>query len=119
MPRKFKDKLSLLKVSKGRCPKALGDFTDFSVLCKVGRFTFAFCYQFLMIFLWFGIFPFDRTSFFPLIIPGSRDIVYVVQNVQMDLQKFRFTEPGSLGICPQKHRAQVLQDAKRAFYRIL
>ena len=48
------------------------DFADFSVLCQVGRFAFAFCYQFLMIFLYFRIFPFDRTSFFTFIIPGSR-----------------------------------------------
>ena len=64
MPRKFKDKLSLIKVSKGRCRKALDAFADFSVLCQVGRFTFAFCYQFLMIFLCFGIFSFDRISLF-------------------------------------------------------
>ena len=29
------------------------------------------------------------------ILPGKRDIVQVVQTVQIDLQKFRFTEPGS------------------------
>ena len=94
MLRKFWDKLSFIKVSKGRCPKALGDFADFNVLCQVGRFTL-FCYQFLMIFLCFGILPFDRTSFFTFIIPRSRDIVQVVQTVQIDLQKFRFTAPGS------------------------
>ena len=95
IPRKFKDKLSFIKVSKGPCSKALDDFADFSILCQVGRFTFAFCYQFLMIFLSFEIFPFDRTSFFTFIIPGSRDIVQVVQPVQIDLQKFRFTPPSS------------------------
>ena len=58
-----------MKVSKGRCPKALDDFADFSVLCQVGRFMFAFCYKFLMIFLCFGIFPFDRTSFSPSYYP--------------------------------------------------
>ena len=42
MPRKFLDKLSLIKVSKGRCPKSLDDLADISVLCQVGRFTFAF-----------------------------------------------------------------------------
>ena len=49
-----------------------------------------------MIFRCFGIFPVDRTGFlqFTFIIPGSRDIVHVVQTVQIDLQKFRFTEPG-------------------------
>ena len=93
MPRKFRDKLSLIKVSKGRCPKTLDNFADFSVLYQVGRFTFAFCYQFLMIFLCFRIFPFDRTIFFTFIIPGSRDIVQAVQTVQIDLQKFRFTAP--------------------------
>ena len=56
--------MSLIKVSKGRCPKALDDFADFSVLYQVGRFTFAFCYQFLILFLCFGIFFFDHTSFF-------------------------------------------------------
>ena len=93
MPRKFKDKLSLIKVIKGRCPKAID--ADFSVLCQVGRFTYAFCYQFLMIFHCFGIFPLDRTGFFTFIIPGNRDIVQVVQTVQIDLQKFRFAEPRS------------------------
>ena len=93
MPRKFKDKLSLIKVSKGLCPKALDDFADFSVLCQVGRFTFAFSYQFLVIFLCFGIFPFDRTSFFIFIILGSIHIVQVVKTVQIDLLKFRFTAP--------------------------
>ena len=95
MPRKFKDKLSLIKVSKGRFPKARDDFANFSVLCQVVRFMFAFCYQFLVIFLCFGIFPFDRTSFLTFIIPGSRDIVQVVKTVQIDLQKFCFTAPGS------------------------
>ena len=57
MPRKFEDKLSLIKVSKGRCPKALDDFADLSVLCQVGRFTFAFCYQFLMILFLFWNIP--------------------------------------------------------------
>ena len=33
--------------------------------------------------------------FFTFIIPGSRDIAQVVQTVQIDLQKFRFTEHGS------------------------
>ena len=94
MSRKFKDKLLLIKVSKDRCPKALDDFADCSVLCQVGHFTFAFCYQFLVIFLCFGIFPFDRASFFTIIIPGTRDIVQVMQTVQIDLHKFRFNAPG-------------------------
>ena len=42
MPRKFGDKLSLIKFSKGRCP--LVDFANFSVLCQVERFTYALCY---------------------------------------------------------------------------
>ena len=63
MPRKFGDKLSLIKVIKGRYLKALDAFANFSVLCQVGRFTYAFCYQFLMIFRCFGIFPLDRTCF--------------------------------------------------------
>ena len=87
--------MSLIKVSKGRCPKALDDFADYSVLCQVEGFTCAFCYQFLMIFLCFGIFPFACTSFFIFIIPGSRDIVQVMQTVQIDIQKFRFTARGS------------------------
>ena len=62
MPRKFEDKLSLINVSKGRCPKALGGFSNFSVLCQVGRFTYTFCCQFLMIFRCFGTFPLDRTG---------------------------------------------------------
>ena len=67
-PNSFRKKLILTKVSKGRCPKALDDFADFSVVCQVRRFPFAFCYQFLMIFLCFGKFPFDRTTFFTFII---------------------------------------------------
>ena len=63
MPRKFEDKMSLIKVSKGHCPKALDDFASFSVLSQVGRFTFAFCFQFPMIFRCFGIFPLDLTGF--------------------------------------------------------
>ena len=63
MPQKFQDKLSLIKVSKGHCPKALDDFANFSVLCQVGRSTSAFCYQFLMIFRYFGMFPLDPTGF--------------------------------------------------------
>ena len=111
MPIKIKEKLALIKVSKGRCPKALDDFADFSVLCQVGRFTFAFCYQFLMIFLCFGIFPFDRSSFFTFIIPGSRDIVQVVQTVHIDLQKFSFTASGS-------NLAFVLKNIAHNFYKI-
>ena len=40
---KVLDKLSLIKVSIGRCPIALDDFADFSVLCKVGRLAYALC----------------------------------------------------------------------------
>ena len=110
----------MIKVSKGRFPKALDDFTNLSVLCQVVRFTYAFCYQFLMSFRCFGIFPLDRTGFFTFIIPGSRDIVQVVQTVQIDLQKFRITAPRlKYGICPQKHRAQLLQRAKRPCNRNL
>ena len=42
--------MSMIEVSKGLCPKALDDFDNLSVFCQVGRFTYAFCYQFLMIF---------------------------------------------------------------------
>ena len=62
----FYDKLSLFRVSKGRSPKALDDFADFCLLCQLGRLTYAFCYQLLMIFRCFGIFPLDRTGFFQL-----------------------------------------------------
>ena len=63
MPLKFENKLSLIKDIKGRCPKVLDGFANFSVLCQVGSFTYALCYQFLMIFRCFGIFPLDRTGF--------------------------------------------------------
>ena len=66
MPRKFKDKLSLIKVSKGRSPKERYAFANLSVLCQLRRFKYAFCYQLQMIFLCFGIFPLDRTVFFKL-----------------------------------------------------
>ena len=94
-PRKFEDKLSLIKVSEGRCLKALDDLANFTVLCKVGRFTYAFCYQFLIIFRCFGIFPLDCTGFVTFIIAEKRDIAQVVQTIQIDLQKFLFTEQGS------------------------
>ena len=77
----------------------------------VGRFTFASLYQILMIFICFGIFPFDCTSFSTFITPGSRDIVQVVQTVQIDLQKFRFTAPGS-------NLAFVLKNIAHNFYKI-
>ena len=94
MPRKFEEKLTSIKLCKGRCSKALDDFADFSVFRQVGRYV---CVLLLISdeFSVFGIFPFDRTSFFTFIIPGSRDIVQVVQIVQIDLQKFCFTAPGS------------------------
>ena len=44
-------------------------------------------------------------------IPGSRDIVQVVQTVQIDLQKFRFTEPGS-------NLAFVLKNIAHNFYKM-
>ena len=72
-----------------------------------------------MIFLCFGIFPFDRNSFFTFIMPGSRYSVQVVQTVQIDLQKFRFTARGSnLAFVIKKHRAQLLQDANKPCNRI-
>ena len=101
----------MLKVSKGRCPKALDDLADISVLCEVWRFTYAFCYQFLMIFRGFEIFVLDRTGFWTFIIPGSRDIVQVLQTVQIDLQKFCFTEPGS-------NLAFVLKNIAHNFYKM-
>ena len=95
----------MIKVSKRCCPKALDEFADFSV---PGR---ALCYQFLIIFLCFGIFPFDRAGFFTFIIPGSIDIVQVMQTVQIDLQKFRFTAPGS-------NLAFVLKNIAYNFYKM-
>ena len=44
-------------------------------------------------------------------IPGSRDIVQVVQTVQIDLLKFRFTEPGP-------DLAFVLQNIAHNFYKM-
>ena len=49
------------------------------------------CYQFLMIFHCFGIFPLDHTGFFTFMIPGSGDIVQVVQTVLIELQKGEIT----------------------------
>ena len=84
---------------------------DFTALHQVGRFTYAFCCQFLMIFRCFGIFLLDRTGVFTLIIPGKRDIMQVVQIVQIDLQKFRFTEPGI-------NLAFILKNIAHNFYKI-
>ena len=56
----------MIKVSNDRCSKALDDFADLIVLCQVGRFMHAFCFQFLMIFRCFGIFHIDRTGFLHL-----------------------------------------------------
>ena len=64
-----------------------------------------------MIFHCFGIFPLDRTGFVTFIIPGSRDIVQVVQTVQIDLQKFRFTESGS-------NLAFVLKNIAHNYYKM-
>ena len=105
-PQKMLGQLSLIKVS---CPKALDNLADFSVLSQVGRFTYAFCYQFLVIFRCFDIFPLDRIGFFTFKIPGCRDIVQVVQTVQINLQNFRFTEPGS-------NLASVLKNIANNFY---
>ena len=85
----------MIKVIKGRFPKALDDFANFSVLCQVGRFTFAFCYQFLMIFFVLEYSLSIVLVCFTFIKPGSRDIMQVVQTVQIDLQKFCFTAPCS------------------------
>ena len=49
--------------------------------------------------------------FFTFIIPGSRDIVQVVQTVQIDLQKFRFTEPSS-------NLAFVIKNIAHNFYKM-
>ena len=87
--------MSLIKVSKGHWPKALDDFPHFSVLCQVGCFTDACCYQSLMSFV---ILEYNLSTvlvFVTFKIPGSRYIVQVVQTVEIDLQKFRFTEHGS------------------------
>ena len=113
----------MIKVSKGRCPKALDDIADFSVLCKVARFMHAFCYQFLMIFRCFGIFSLDNTGFFTFIIPRRRDIVQVVQTVQIDLQKFCITEPSSNFAFVLKNITNKLYKMQKghaiAFYKIL
>ena len=63
-----------------------------------------------MIFRWFGMFPLDWTDFFTFVIPVSRDIVRVVQIVQIDIQKFRFTEPSS-------KLALVLKNIAHNFYK--
>ena len=84
---------------------------DFSVLCQVGRFSYAFCYQFLKICRRSKIFPLECTVFFISILPVSRDIVQVVQTNQIDLQKVRFTEPGS-------NLAFVLKNIAHNFYKM-
>ena len=117
MPRKFNDKLSLIKVSKGRSPKALDDFADFSAFCQLGRFTYAFFffYQLLMIFRCFGLFPLNQTWFFQLY--NNRKYCYRAGRVNrsnwptMVLPHWTWF---NFGIFPQKHRAQLLQDAKRS-----
>ena len=50
---------------KGCCRKALDDFADLSVLCQLRLFTYAFCYQFLMILLLWNI-PSRSYLFFQL-----------------------------------------------------
>ena len=49
--------------------------------------------------------------FFTFIISGNRNIVQVVQTVQIDLQKFRFPEPGS-------NLAFVLKNIAHNFYKM-
>ena len=101
----------MIKVSKGHCPNALDDFASFSVLCQVGRFTYAFCYQFLMIFVLLEYSLSTVLVFVTFIIPGSKDIEQVVQTVQIDLQKFRFSEQGL-------NLAFVLKNIARNFYKM-
>ena len=101
----------MIKVSKGRCPKAIDDFANFSVLCRVGRFMYAFCYQFLMIFRCLEYSLSIVLVFVTFIIAESRDIAQVVQTVQIDLQKFRFTEQGS-------NLAFVLKNITHNFYKM-
>ena len=49
--------------------------------------------------------------FFTFMITGSGDIVHVVLTVQIDLQKFRFTAPGS-------NLAFVLKNIAHNFYKM-
>ena len=81
---------------------------------QVGRFTYMFCYQFLMTFRCFGIFPIGRTGFLHL--NNTRKKRYRAgrtnrsnrpTKVSLHWTGFKF------GIYPQKHRAQLVQDAKR------
>ena len=72
-----------------------------------------------MIFRCFGIFPLDRI-FFNVFIFDSTDTVQVMQTVQIDLHKFRFTEPDfKLVFVLKKYYAQFLQDGKRLCNHIL
>ena len=119
-PESCRTKLLLMKVNKGRCPRALDEFANISVLCQVEHFMYAFCYQFLVIFRCFGIFPLDHTIFLTFILPGSRD---VVQTVKIDLQKFRFYEPGPNLVFVLKniaHNFYMMQKGHViAFYKII
>ena len=108
---KILGKMSLIKFSKGRCQKTLDDFADFSVFCQVGCFTYAFSYQFWWVFVVLEYSLLIVLVFFTFIIPGSRDIVPVVQTVQIDLQKFHFTESG-------KSLACILQNIANNFYKM-
>ena len=79
----------------------------------------------VMIFRCFKIFPLDRTGFFTFILPRSIhvDIVQIVQTVQIDLQKCRFSEPGSSLACVLKNIANTFYKMQKghviAFYKII
>ena len=82
--------------------------------------------RFVIYFWWFFVVLEYSLSillvFSTFIIPGSRDIVQVVQTVHIDLQKFRFTEPGSTFAFVLKNIAHNLRKMQKghgiAFYKI-
>ena len=110
-------------IDQGLWKRLINDFANFSVLCQLRRFTNAVCYQYLIIVLLFWNTISSPYLFSTFILSGSRDIVQVVQTIQIDLPTFRFTEPGSnLAFVPQNIVSNVDKMQKGhviAFYKII
>ena len=110
----------LINVSKGRCPKALDDFDvdDSSVLSQC-----ALRVLFVTNFLWFFVvLEYSLSTVLFSHLHNTRKKRYrggranrSNRPTKVSLYWTGFT----FGFCPQKHRAQLLKDAKRSCYRIL
>ena len=119
MPRKFKDKLSLIKVSKRRLSESAGWFCRFECLV-LGRVL----YVCVLLSISDDFSLFWNIPFRPYLFFHFHDIRkwryragranHSSRPTKVSLHCTRFT----FGVCPKKRRAQLLQDAKRPYNRI-